>query len=325
MSLEHARTQLLELPALPLITTATPVEELTRLRAALGGGPRLFIKRDDLIGFGFGGNKVRKLALVAARARDAGADTLISTGGLQSNHARVTAAVAASLGMKCALVLNGEAPVTANGNARLREWLGAETHYVASRAERSPAMAAIAEKLSDQGHHPFIIPLGASTPIGALGYTRAVGELLSQIPAPDVIVHATSSGGTQAGIVAGCALHGLATRVVGVSADEPAPVLVRCVADLVVEMSDLLGVGRPLASEGDIEVDAGFVGAGYGIPTPESEAATRLLARTEGVFLDPVYTAKAMAGLLAYVRERRFTDDQTVLFWHTGGLPGLFA
>jgi len=324
---QHAARQALEaLPAFPLGQLPTPVHELPHLRRALGGGPRLLVKRDDVIGFGFGGNKVRKLSLVAARAQREGADTLITTGGVQSNHARVTAAVAAHLGMRCVLVLNGTAPERLTGNALLASLLGAEVHYVATRAERSAAMGHLAEQLADRGRHPFVIPLGASTPLGALGYARAVGELAAQVDLPDVVIHSTSSGGTQAGLVAGFTLYGPGTRVVGVSADDPADTIASHVRVLVGEMGGLLGVaGRQLLPDGDVEVDAGFVGEGYGIPTAASREATELVARTEGIFLDPTYTAKAMAALLAYVRAGRFDPGATVLFWHTGGLPGIFA
>lgn len=324
-SLDAARVALGAVPSLSLFDAATPVQVLDRLRQRLGGGPRLLIKRDDLIGFAFGGNKVRKMALVGARARANGADTLISTGGVQSNHARVTAAVASRLGMQCVLVLNGQRPPLATGNARLRELLGCEAHYVESREQRSLAMAQIAEHLADRGRHPFIVPLGASTPLGALGYVRAVGELLAQIEPPDVIVHSTSSGGTQAGLLAGCAVFDLPTRVIGISADDPGPDLARTIRELLVEMAEQLGLPRDVMLAREIEVDAGFVGEGYGIPTPASEEATQLLACSEGVFLDPTYTAKAMAGLIARVRDGRLKAGQTVLFWHTGGLPGLFA
>jgi D-cysteine desulfhydrase len=322
-----ARARLAALPSIDLGLWPTPVQELSRLRAALGGGPRLLVKRDDLLGFGFGGNKVRKLALVAARARDEGADTLVTTGGVQSNHARVTAAVAARLGMRCVLILNGPPPPDPpTGNARLTRWLGADVHYVATRAERSPAMGAAVERLADEGHRPFMIPLGASTPLGALGYARAVGELLDQVPPPDVIVHSTSSGGTQAGLLTGCAVYDVPTEVVGISADEPSATLGAHVRGLLEPMSRMIShAPSPLAALRALTVDDRFVGGGYGVPTPESQEAVILLARCEGLFLDPTYTAKAMAGLLAYLGEGRFRTDQTVLFWHTGGLPGLFV
>lgn len=323
--LRAALETLRSVPALSLGQLPTPIEPLDRLRAHLGGGPCLVAKRDDLIGFGVGGNKVRKLALVAARARREGCDTLVTTGGLQSNHARVTASVAARLGMQCALVLNGAPPERPTGNLRLALLAGASVHYVDTRDERSPAMGALVEQLLDHGRRPFMIPLGASTALGATAYVRAVGELTAQMPAPDVIVHASSSGGTQAGLVAGCLLHGLPTRVIGVSADERSAALGRHVRGLLEQVGAMLGLGDLLARESVIEVDDGFVGGGYGVPTDASTEALGVVARTEGMFLDPTYTAKAMAALLAYVRSGRFKDEETVVFWHTGGLPGLLA
>jgi len=313
-------------PTAGLVAAPTPVEEMPRLRAALGGGPRLLVKRDDALPFAFGGNKVRKLDLVAARARAEGADTLLTVGGVQSNHARATAAAAAKLGLRCVLVLNGSRPDRPAANTLLDGLLGAEIEYVPSRAERAPAMRAAAERLRAEGRRPFEIPLGASTPLGAMAYARAVAELVAQVPPPDVIVHSTSSGGTQAGLLAGCALHGLQTRVVGISADDPAPVLSAVVAELVAGIDAALAAdGRLRTAAPPAEVDDSFVGEGYGIPTPSSREAVELCARTEALFLDPTYTAKAMAGLVAYARAGRFRPDQTVLFWHTGGQVGLFA
>ncbi|MCX6537796.1 MAG: pyridoxal-phosphate dependent enzyme [Acidobacteria bacterium] len=321
-----ARERLLAIPALDLWPAPSPVQELSRLRQSLGGGPRLLIKRDDAIPFGFGGNKVRKIALVAARAIAEGADTLLSVGGVQSNSARVVAATAARMGLKCVLVANGARPDRLTANALLDDLLGAEVHYVATREERAPAMTAITEQLRRQGRHPYEIPLGASTPLGALGFARGIGELISQGVVPDVIVHSTSSGGTQSGMVAGCAIYELTTRVVGISADDPAASIQDTVRTVMTGMGDLLGIdGAALANACPVEVDDTFVGDGYGVPTADTHAAVSLLARCEAIFLDHTYTAKAMAGLLSYVRRGVFSANQTVLFWHTGGQVGLFA
>ncbi len=309
----------------PLLTTATPIEPLSRLAASLGASPRLLIKRDDAIAFGFGGNKVRKLAFVAGQAREAGADTLMTAGGVQSNHARATAATAARLGLRAVLVANGVKPDRPTANALLDQLLGAEIVYVASREERAPAMSAIAARLRAEGRRPYEIPIGASTPLGALGFVRALAELVDQMPAPDVIVHSTSSGGTQAGLVAGCRILGLKTRVVGISADESAAALSAQVETLVHDIGDLLGMAADVSGGTAIEVDDSYVGEGYGIPTAASREAIELLARTEAQFLDPTYTAKAMAGLIDYVRRGRLAPNQTVVFWHTGGQVGLFA
>jgi D-cysteine desulfhydrase len=320
------RKAIARFPSLPLAASPTPVEPLPRLRELLGGGPRLLIKRDDAIAFAFGGNKVRKLALVAARARADGADTLITAGGVQSNHARVTAATAAKLGMRAVLVASGDEPERPTANALLGRLLGAEIVHVPLREDRVPKMLEIAERVRADGRHPFEIPIGASTPLGALGYALAVVELIEQVPPPDVIVQASSSGGTQAGLVAGCRLLGLRTRVVGVSADAPAASLQAEIRAIVSGVADLVDVDPDTLSKGTaIEVDDRFVGRGYGMPTDESREAIELAARTEAIFLDPTYTAKAMAGLIAYVRQQKVVEGQTVLFWHTGGQVGLFA
>jgi 1-aminocyclopropane-1-carboxylate deaminase/D-cysteine desulfhydrase-like pyridoxal-dependent ACC family enzyme len=320
------RAALAPLPTVPILGRPTPVEPMPRLSAVLGGGPALFIKRDDAIAFGFGGNKVRKLALVAGQAKHEGADTLVTAGGVQSNHARATAAAAARLGMHAVLVANGEPQRRPTANALLDRLLGAEVVYVPTREARPQKMLDVMERCRAQGRHPFQIPIGASTPLGALAFALAVAELLDDIAPPDVIVHASSSGGTQAGLVAGCRLLGLRTRVIGVSADEPSASLQATIRAIVSGIADLLRMDpADLAKGTAIEVDDRFVGDGYGIPTEASTEAIEIAARTEAVFLDPTYTAKAMAALIAYVRQQRLVEGQTVLFWHTGGQVGLFV
>ncbi len=312
------------LPSVSLAAYPTPVEELCRLRDAVGCGPRLLVKRDDAIGFAFGGNKVRKTQLVAADALRLGADTLITCGGVQSNHARVTAAAAARLGLRAILVANGAAPRTPTANALLDRLLGAEVRYVADREERALEMDRAADDVRRAGGHPYIVPLGASTPLGAAAFVYAAFELFRQIEPPDLIVHATSSGGTQAGLVAGCALAGVKTRVLGISADETSRNLSGEIRRILDGVGPLLGVGETFGRAA-IEVDDAFVGEGYGIPTAASREAIELAARTEALFLDPTYTAKAMAGLIARLRAGDFRDATTILFWHTGGQVGLFA
>jgi 1-aminocyclopropane-1-carboxylate deaminase/D-cysteine desulfhydrase-like pyridoxal-dependent ACC family enzyme len=321
----RALAALAQVPSFALGHYPTPIDEAPRLRDALGCQPRLLVKRDDAIAFGFGGNKVRKLEMVAARARADGADLLITTGGVQSNHCRVTAAAAARLRMKCLIVANGTAPARLSGNALLDSMFGAEVIYVASREDRAPAMERAAAESRAAGGRPFVIPLGASTPLGALGFARAVGEMAAQMT-PDFIFHSTSSGGTQAGLVAGCAMHGLPTRVIGISADETVAGLQATVGAIVRGVGDLLGVdGSALAAARPIEVDDRFVGEGYGVPTDGSREAQELLARTEALVVDHTYTAKALAGMIAWIREGRVPSGATVLFWHTGGQVGVFA
>jgi D-cysteine desulfhydrase family pyridoxal phosphate-dependent enzyme len=321
-----ARERLAELAAraVPVARHATPVDELPRLREALGAGcPRLLVKRDDALPFAMGGNKVRKMRLLARHAIDQGADTLITMGGVQSNHARVTAAIAAASGLDSVLVLNGVPPDPPTGNALLQRMFGARIVSVATREAREPAMRETAAQLVREGHKPYLVPLGGSTPEGALAYAHAFLELIDQIDEPDVIVHSTSSGGTQAGLAAGAALAGARTRIVGISADDPSASIAGIVRELVPAIGTLTGVDA-LQHE-PVDVDDTFVGGGYGVPTAESTDAMYLAARTEGLLLDPVYTAKAMAGLIARVRAGAFRPDDTVLFWHTGGLPALFA
>ena len=326
MTPTELREQLTAVPSLRLAPLPTPLEPLDRLSAVLGGGPRLLIKRDDTLGFAFGGNKVRKLALLGARAQAENADTLITAGGVQSNHARVTTATAIKLGMRAVLVVNGSPSSKFTANALLDALMGAEIVYVEARERRAAMMRDVAERLRSTGRRVFEIPIGGSTPLGALAYTHAMLELLEQMAPPDVIVHATSSGGTQAGLVAACRLLGLSTRVVGVAADGPAASIHAQVRANVAGIAELLAMDPDSVRRGTaIEIDDGFIGEGYGVPTSASSEAIELVARTEAVFLDPTYTGKAMAGLIAYVRQQRLTDSQTIVFWHTGGQVGLFA
>jgi 1-aminocyclopropane-1-carboxylate deaminase/D-cysteine desulfhydrase-like pyridoxal-dependent ACC family enzyme len=309
----------LERSRVALFTEPTPVEEMSRLRAALGAHPRLLVKRDDAISFGFGGNKVRKLEYVLAQARANDADTIVTLGGVQSNHARATAAAAAKLGLRCVLIINGAKPEHPTANALLDRLLGAEIEYIPTRNERTEASERVMSRLRDEGRRPYFLPLGASTPTGAFGFVTAIGELVGQGIVPDVIVHASSSGGTQAGLVAGTALYGINTRVIGVSADDPADSIAATVRRIV------RGIDGLENFDGTIEVDDTRVGAGYGIPTDASCEAQELAARTEALFVDHTYTAKALGAMIAYVRDGRFDTDESVLFWHTGGQVGLFA
>jgi 1-aminocyclopropane-1-carboxylate deaminase/D-cysteine desulfhydrase-like pyridoxal-dependent ACC family enzyme len=273
-----------------------------------------------------GGNKVRKLQTALAAASAAGADTLITCGGLQSNHCRVTAAAGAALGLRVVLVVNGAAQERPTGNALLDHLFGADVRHVATRADRTTMMAAVEEELTDLGRKPFVIPLGASTPLGAAGFARGVEELLTAGVSPTVIVHSTSSGGTQAGLIAGCALFGLKARIIGISADESNATLSPIVRGLLEQMADLFGASTSaIGLDRPIEVVDTFVGGGYGVATTQSREALELTARTEGIVLDPVYTAKAMAGLFHLVRSQQISADDRVLFWHTGGQAGLFA
>ena len=337
--LVSAPTALATLRRMPLATLGhypTALERADRLRAAAGITQTLYLKRDDAIPFGFGGNKVRKLRYVIPALQAEGVDQVITCGGVQSNHARATAAACAVHGIACHIVANGERPRQLTGNALLNQLLGATVEYVGGRAERNPAMERAAERFRAEGRRPAVVPLGASTPVGALGFVAAVGELVEQGLRPDVIVNASSSGGTTAGLVAGCVLHGLPTRVIGISADDAPSAVEAAVRGILRGMGPLLGVdAETLAGLPGVEVDDAFVGPGYGEPTPASTEAQLLAARSEAVFVDHTYTAKALAGLLAYcragpgapdsARARPIPRSATVLFWHTGGQVALFA
>jgi 1-aminocyclopropane-1-carboxylate deaminase/D-cysteine desulfhydrase-like pyridoxal-dependent ACC family enzyme len=333
--LSDAIRRLQALTVLPIPLAPTPVEELVRLAAEfrlkaetadsasrssrLQAECRLLVKRDDAIPFGFGGNKVRKLRLVAAQAIAEGADTLITTGGIQSNHARATASVAAKMGLGCVLVANGTTPAKPTANALLDRLLGAEVRCVARREDRAPAMEEAARELTAHGRRPYVIPLGASTPLGAAAFALAVAELVDQIPAPDVIICSTSSGGTQAGLIAGCTLLGLNTRVIGVSADDPSASIASAIRGILDGLEALIDAPGAFAGAA-IDVDDRFVGEGYGVPTPQSTEAIELCARREALFLDPTYTAKAMAALMA--RARGGGRAGTARVWHTRGKVG---
>lgn len=324
--LRAARERVESIASVQLGHFPSPIDELTRLRDAMGMKARLFAKRDDQIPFGFGGNKVRKLTLVAAEAIANGADSLITCGGVQSNHCRATAAVAAQLGLACHIVANGTKPERPGGNALLMAMYGAQFTYVASREERAPMMNQLAASLRATGGKPYMIPLGASTPLGAMAIARGVGEMVAQGLTPDVIVHATSSGGTQAGLIAGCSLYSPVTRVVGISADDPAQDIRAVVLRLVAGIET--GLGLPAGSLGGAdrcEVDDTFVGGGYGVATDESVVAQQMAARFEAIVTDHWYTAKAMAGLIHRARRGAFDDVRDVLFWHTGGQPSVLS
>ncbi len=310
-------------PREPLGFLPTPLHPLPRLgRFLRDGGPRLFVKRDDLTGFALGGNKVRKLEFFLAEARATGADLLLTAGGHQSNHARVTAAAAARAGLECVLVLSGGVPAVETGNLALDRLFGAEVRFVERGADRAPALAALAAELRAAGRRPLVIPVGGSTPLGACGYVEAAGEAAAQFAAlgvtPAAFVHGSSSGGTQAGLLVGVRAAGLPVRVIGVSADETRADLTRMVLDITTPLAARLGLPAPPADA--VEVLDEHVGAGYGVPTDASEEATRLFARLEGIPLDPTYGAKAAAGLIDLVRRGAFGPDETVCFWHTGGM-----
>jgi D-cysteine desulfhydrase len=331
LHMETAVSKLRNIPRLNIGFYPTPIEELARFREAIGGGPRLFIKRDDYTGAGMGGNKVRKLEYLLAQAVDNGADTAITIGSEKSNHARVTAALCARLGLRCILVLNRTTQSDDSlkpASITVDEIVGAEIHLVADRKDRMPTLMSIAEKLRGEGSRVVEIPLGASTPLGALGYVRAIEEAATQLKAmdvkPDYIFHSSSSGGTQAGLIVGSQIFGLeSAQIVGVSPDDPAESISAEVKRIAVSAGELLGLDDNQFRE-DATVSDQFVGEGYSIPSKESASALGLLAQTEGILLDPIYTAKAMAALIDWVKRGRISQKETALFWHTGGQLAMF-
>jgi D-cysteine desulfhydrase len=284
---------------------------MPRLAAAIGLGPDdLWIKRDDLTGLGAGGNKVRKLEYLCGQATALGATALITSGAAQSNHARITAAAAARMGVKCALVLWGSAPSTMEGNLLLDVLAGAELVW-AGDEPMDAVIGRTSDRLREQGEAPFVVPYGGSSPDSARGYIDCATELLDQLPGFDRVVVAVGSGGTMAGLVAG-----LGPERVGVDTG--------AVPDAGATVTGLLA-GMPGAGGGEVQILGDYVGDGYSTIAPATRAALEMTARTEGIFLDPIYTGRAMAGLLGQVESGAFAAGTKTVFLHTGGLPGLLA
>jgi L-cysteate sulfo-lyase len=318
-------------PRLGLANLPTPLEPMKRLTDHLDG-PRLWVKREDATGLGFGGNKLRKLDYVLHEAISRGADTIVSGGVVQSNSQRQVAAAAAKLGLSCHLaVYHGrlEPPTPeykTSGNAFLNRLFGAQLHDVPWTGDRNAAIHTLVDDLKAKGHEPYFVPYGVSSALGAVGYATTISEIASQAPllgcAPKAIVHCTGSAGTQAGLVVGAAVAMPNTKVVGIDIDaEPARVRADVTA-FAREASDLLGV--PF-DEATVEVVAGHAGPAYGIPHEATIEAIRLAGRFEALPLDPVYSGKALAGLIALIRQGRWRKDDDVVFLHTGGEPALFA
>ena len=301
----------------------TTIEELPRLSDHLAG-PRILIKRDDQTGLAFGGNKTRKLEFLVAEARDQGAQTLISGGALQSNHCRQTAAAAARFGLDCILVLSGEMPEYASANLILDQLFGAEIVTVADRAYRDRTLQETFDKAVAAGRKPYLVPYGGSSPTGALGYAFAVEEFMQQNIHADWFLFGTSSGGTHAGLVLGQRVFGYQGKVLGISIDESEEWLQTHVSKIASDASEKLGQ-RIEFTPADVLANASYCGAGYGVLTDAEREAVNLFAKYEGLVLDPVYTGRAAAGMIDLIRQGFFKKDETVLFWHTGGQPALFA
>lgn len=345
--MSSSRDVLQTFPRLPVALTPTPLLPLDGVRAALGPtAPRLLIKRDDMTGLALGGNKARKLDYLLADARKQGADTLLTCGAAQSNHALQTAAAGRRFGFTVRCILDGPSPEPSappTGNLLLHRLLDTRIVWATllpgeTRREqaRRRVMAVESNQVEQAGGKPYIIPTGGSTPVGALGYVQGVAEVQQQridqgIGPLAAVFFASGSGGTQAGMVVGARREGWGTtQLIGVEVDPMPPdsegvnPFQRAVLRLTNETATLLESPADFALA-DITLCPDYSGPAYGVSTPEGEEAIRLLARTEGIFLDPVYSGKAFAALLGGVRAGRFRPDDTVLFWHTGGVAGLFA
>lgn len=317
------------IPRIPLAFLPTPLTQVPRLEAAIGG-PKLWIKRDDLTGLGFGGNKIRGLEFLLADALAQGADTFVTGAGPQSNSVRATAAVAAHAGLSMVAIYSGTPPEKVEGNYRLIRLLGAEVRFTGDpdRASVDGVIESTAVELRKAGRRPYAIPRGGASVLGTLGYVQAAYELAEQCEAqgivPDAIVLATGSCGTHAGLLAGLRILGLPWRVEGFTVSRPVDEVQMRVHTLAQEAINRLGLDQTIPLQ-DVIIHGGFIGPGYGIPTPEGVAAIRLAAQCEGIFLDPTYTGKALAGFIAHTRAGRFRPDETIIFLHTGGEPALFV
>jgi L-cysteate sulfo-lyase len=325
--------ELTRFPRFPLGHFPTPLEPLDRLTAYLRERsdrvPNLWIKRDDCTGLATGGNKTRKLEFLLGDALRLRSNTLITLGATQSNHARQTAAAAARAGLDCKILLERrqqrDDDYEWSGNVLLDDLLGAEiVQRYPSGTDLLAQARSLAERLEADGHRPYVIVGGGSSPVGALGYVACAQELEAATPAIDCVVHATGSCGTQAGLLAGLNALSSSTSVLGVSVRQSSAEQEAAVAELTGQTVELLTDVTPV-DRGQIEVDDRWVGGGYGVPTDDMVKALRLVASIEGILLDPVYSGKAFAGLLGNIAEGRWAPSENVVFLHTGGTPGLFA
>jgi L-cysteate sulfo-lyase len=324
--------KLARFPRVRLTQAPTPLEPMQNLSRLLGG-PNLWIKRDDSTGLATGGNKTRKLEYLIGEALVKKADIVITQGATQSNHARQTAAAATKFGMACEIILEDRTgymheDYRKSGNVILDRLLGANIRHVPANTDMDGAMAKLADELKSQGRNPYVIPGGGSNPVGALGYVTCALELAEQANAIgldiDLLVHATGSTGTQAGLLAGFEGSRAGIPVLGIGVRAPRPVQEEKVYSLAVRTAELLGIPGAVTRE-RVVANCDYVGAGYGLPTPGMMEALELVARTEGILLDPVYSGKAMAGLIDLIRKGQFAQGQNIVFLHTGGAVGLFG
>lgn len=327
-TIDQLTVALLALPRFQLAHLPTPLEEAPRLSARLG--VRILVKRDDQTGLALGGNKVRKLEFLIADALARGADTVVTTGGTQSNHARITAAACRRAGLDCYLVLDRGVHPESQGNLLLDALLGARVHLIDSPdpAVAVQEMDSLADRLRREGRNPYLIPRGGSIPTGATGYAAFVPELLAQLSDADIVAShlylGTGSTGTHSGVLAGITAAGVPLKVQGISVSRTQAEQIQKILELSNQTLAHLGVSASV-HEDQIHVDESYRGPGYGQPTWETMEAIELAALDEGLILDPVYTGKAMAGLIGHARGGRFRPTDVVLFLHTGGSPALFA
>ncbi|MBC6407805.1 MAG: D-cysteine desulfhydrase [Rhodobacteraceae bacterium] len=323
---------LAKFPRVSLAHLPTPLEPMDRLSEALGG-PRLWVKRDDCTGLSSGGNKTRKLEYLMADAVQQGTDTIVTQGATQSNHVRQTAAAAARLGMACHILLEDrtgstETEYVLNGNVLLDRLHGATVSKRPGGADMNAEMASLAGALLQDGKSPYVIPGGGSNPIGALGYVNCARELAEQAAATgleiDALVHATGSSGTQAGLVVGLAALQSDIHLLGLGVRAPKDKQEAMVYDLARRTADRMGTGLTI-DRASVRANCGYVGAGYGIPTDGMVKALKLLAETEGLLFDPVYSGKGLDGLIDQIQTGYFDGMENVVFLHTGGSAALFG
>jgi D-cysteine desulfhydrase family pyridoxal phosphate-dependent enzyme len=305
----------------------TPLEKLERLSRHLGG-PDIYMKRDDQTGLATGGNKTRKLEFLVADALAQGCDHLVTTGAPQSNHCRQTAAAAAHFGLGCSLVLRGKRTHSAARQSAARQTARRTPLLDRRQSACSEVMAEVANEQRVMGHSPYLIPLGGSNVMGATSYVLAMQELMAQLAATsvniDFIVFASSSGGTQAGIVLGAEVYGFRGHALGISVDHPADDLQMQVSALATATATHLGISN-VSMANRVEVNDDYLGDGYAMVGETEREAIQMVAQLEGILLDPVYTGRAMGGLIDLIRWGAFTRGQSVLFWHTGGAAALPA
>jgi len=316
------------LPRYSLGFFPTPLVKLPRLTERLSG-PRIFMKRDDQSGLALGGNKVRKLEFLVGEALAHGYDTLVTGGAAQSNHCRQTAAAAAACGLSCHLVLGGQAPPVPEGNLLLDQLFGAVIHWT-GELRKGEMIPEIAESLRSAGRKPYVVPYGGSNTTGASGFVEAVRELTHQLSqlgeSITHIVFASSSGGTQAGLTVGKSLFGLNSKLIGIGIDKGASgdvPFAEHVVRLANATAERLGISDRFSAS-DLTVREDYLGDGYGVVGELERRAIRMVAETEGILLDPVYTGRAMGGLIDMIERGELSQEHSVLFWHTGGTPALF-